>query len=59
MVNARQQRPVLPPIIDNPANRNPAEADAVIAALTPDQPGARPLPACALIRECDLECSIN
>jgi hypothetical protein len=31
-------------VVDDAADRDAAEADAVIAALAPDQAGARPLP---------------
>ncbi len=59
MIDTRQQRAELPPVVDDPAHRNPAKADAIIAALAPDQPGARALTNGALIRERDLERGIN
>ena len=53
VVRVRQMvhpRKALPPaaIVDDTANRNPAKAGTVIAALAPDQSGARALAACAL-----------
>ena len=36
MVNTRQQRAKLPPVVDDAANRNAAKANAVIAAFPSD-----------------------
>ena len=45
MIDAREKRPEgAPAVVDDAADRNPAEADAVIASLAPDQSGARPWP---------------
>src|SRR3984885_6617852 len=55
MVDARQQRAKELAVVDHAANRNAAEADAVIAALAADQTLARALPAHVVISERDLE----
>ena len=41
MIDAGEQRAEEFPVIDDAADRNAAEADAVIAALAADQTGAR------------------
>ena len=41
MVDARQSHAELLAVVDDAADRDAAEADAVIAALAPDQPHAR------------------
>ena len=45
MIDAGQQRAEEFAVVDDAADRNAAEADAVIAALAADQPGARALAA--------------
>ena len=51
VVDPGQQRPEELAVRDDPADRNPAEVHAVIAALAPDQPGPRPLALRPLIGE--------
>ena len=58
MIGSGQPRPGAA-IADDPADADSAETDAMIAALAPDQPGARPLPLRALHRQCDLERGID
>ena len=41
MIDARQQRPPGAAVGADAADRNPAETDAVVAALPADQAGAR------------------
>ncbi len=53
------QRAEHPPVVDDAADRDAAEADPVIAALAADQPGPRPLPDRALVGEGDLERGID
>ena len=55
MVDAGQQRAEELAVVDHAADRNAAEADAVIAALAADQALARALPAHVVIGERDLE----
>ena len=59
VVDAGQQRTELAAVADNPADRNPAEADPVIAALAPDQAGAAALADRPLVGERDLERGID
>ena len=44
MIDAGEQRAEEFAVVDDAADRNAAEADAVIAALAADQPGARRRP---------------
>src|SRR5258705_8895624 len=46
-------------VVDDAADRDAAEADPVIAALAPDQPGARPFSAHRLPGERDLERGVD
>src|SRR5580700_7988575 len=59
MIDAGQQRAEMLAVTDDAADRNAAEADAVIAALAADQPGARGLPAHIMISERDLERGVD
>src|SRR3954452_6602635 len=59
MVDSGQQRAEQFPVVDDAADRNAAEADAVIAALATDQPGARALAAHVMIGEGDLERGVD
>ena len=55
MVDAGQQRAEELAVVDDAADRDAAEADAVIAALAADQAGARPCAADVVIGQRDLE----
>ena len=55
MVDAGRERTEVLAVVDHAADRNAAEADAVIAALAADQARARSLPAHIVIGERDLE----
>ncbi len=55
MVDAREERAEVLAVVDHAADRNAAEADAVIAALAADEARARALPAHVMIGERDLE----
>src|SRR5262249_20215300 len=59
MVNAGKQRTEEFAVIDHAADRDAAEADAVIAAFAPDQAGARTLAADIVICEGDLERGVD
>src|SRR5262249_7907067 len=59
MVDAGEQRAEEFAVIDHAADRDAAEADAVIAALAPDQTGARTLAADIVIGERDLERGVD
>jgi hypothetical protein len=59
MVNTRQQRAKLPPVVDDAANRNAAKANAIIATLTSNQARARALSDGALICERNLQCRVD
>ena len=59
VVDAGQQRAEEHPVLDHAADRDAAEADAVIAALAADQPGARALADGALVGERDLERGVD
>ena len=59
MIDAGQQRAEEFAVVDNAADRNAAEADAVIAALAADQPRARALAADVVISERDLERGVD
>ncbi len=59
VIDPGQQGPELAAIADNPADRDPAETDTMIAALAPDQPGPGALPPRALVSERDLERGID
>src|SRR3546814_11147339 len=59
MVDARQPAAEGAPIVDEPADADPAEPGAMIAALAPDQPRPRPLPLRAMNSERDFQRRIN
>src|SRR6266536_4719820 len=59
MVDAGEQRSEEFAVVDHAADRNPAETDAVIAAFTPDQAGARAFAAHVVIGERDLERGVD
>src|SRR5262249_4331268 len=59
MVDAGEQRTEEFAVIDHAADRDAAEADAVIAALAPDQTGARALAADIVIGERDLQRGVD
>jgi hypothetical protein len=59
VVDAGQERAEEFAVVDDAADGDAAEADAVIAALAADQPGARALAAHIVIRERDLERGID
>ncbi len=59
MVDAGKQRAEQLAVGDDAADRNAAEADAVIAALAADQPGARALAAHIMIGQRDLERGVD
>ena len=59
MVDAGQQRAEEFAVVDNAANRNAAEADAVIAALAADQAGARAFAADVVVGERNLERGVD
>src|SRR6266540_3320644 len=59
MVDAGEQRAEQFAVVDHAADRNAAEADAVVAALTPDQAGARAFAAHVVIGERDLERGVD
>ena len=52
VVDPRQQGAELAPVADNPAGRDSAGPDPVVASLAPDQPGPSALPARPLVGEC-------
>ncbi len=58
VVDAREEREH-PAVVDEPPDRDAAEADAVIAALAPDHPGPGALADGALVGERDLERGID
>ena len=59
MVDAGEQRAEELAVVDDAADRDAAEADAVIAALAPDQARARALAAHVVIGERDLERGVD
>src|SRR5262249_54609893 len=59
VIDAGQERTEEFPVVDNTADRDAAEADAVIAALAPDQPRAPAFAAHIVIGERDLERSVD
>ena len=59
MIDAGQQRTEQLAVADNAADRDAAKADAVIAALAPDQAGARSFAADGVIGERDLERGVH
>ena len=59
MIDAGEQRAEIFAVVDDAADRDAAEADAVIAALAADQPHARGLPAHVVIGERDLERGVD
>jgi len=59
VVDAGEQRAEEFAVIDHAADRNAAEADAVVAALAPDQAGARGFAAHVVIGERDLERGVD
>src|SRR5271156_4985770 len=59
MVDAREQRPEIFAVVDHAADRDAAEADAVIAALAADQALARALSAHVVIGDGDFERRID
>ncbi len=59
MIDAGQQRAELLAVVDDAADRDAAEADAVIAALAADQPHARALAAHVVIGERDLQRGVD
>src|SRR5262245_40998135 len=59
VVDAGEQRAEEFAVVDDAADRDAAEADAVIAALAPDQAGARALAAHVVIGERDLERGVD
>ncbi len=59
VVDAGEQAAEVHAVADDAADRNPAEADAVIAPLAADQPGLGPLSARPLVGEGDLQRRID
>ena len=59
MIDAGEQAAEELAVGGDAADRDAAEADAVIAALAPDQPGARALAAHAVIGDGDLERGVD
>src|SRR4029077_11744855 len=59
VIDTGQERAEEFAIVDDAANRNAAEAHAMIAALTPDQSGAAALPAHIMIGERDFERGVD
>jgi hypothetical protein len=59
MVDAGQQRAEEFPVADDAADRDAAEADAVVAALAPDQAGARAFAADVVVGEGDLQRGVD
>ncbi len=59
MVDAGEQRAEQFAVVDHAANRDAAEADAVIAAFAPDQTGARGLAAHMVVGKRDLERGVD
>ena len=59
MIDAGEQRAELLAVVDDAADRDAAEADAVIAALASDQAHARGVAAHIMIGERDLERSVD
>lgn len=59
VIDARQQRAEHLAIGDDPANRNAAEVDAMIAALAADEAEARAVALSAVISERDLQRGID
>src|SRR5207302_2536831 len=59
VVDAGEQRAEMPAVVDDAADRNAAEADAVIAALAPDQPRAGAAALHAVEGERDLERGVD
>ena len=59
MIDAGEQRAELLAVIDDAADRDAAEPDAVIAALAPDQAHARGVAAHIMIGERDLERGVD
>ncbi len=59
MIDAGEQRAELLAVVDDAADRDAAEADAVIAALAADQPHARGVAAHVVIGERDLERGVD
>jgi len=59
MIDPGQKRAEEFAVVDDAADGNPAEADAVIAALAADEPGARAFPAHIMIGQRDLERGID
>jgi hypothetical protein len=59
MIDPGQERPEEFAIVDNAADGNAAEADAVIAALPADQARARALATHVVVGERDLERGID
>ena len=55
VVDAREQRPEVLAVAHDAADRDAAEAGAVVAALPPDQPLPRALAAHVVVRDGDLE----
>jgi len=55
VIDAGQQRTEVLAVVDHAADRDAAEADAVVAALAPDQARTRSLPAHTMPGERDLE----
>jgi len=59
MVDAGEQRPEEFAVVDDTADRDAAEADPVVAALTADQAGARAVATHVVIGERDLQCAVG
>ena len=59
MIDAGEERTEELAVVDHAADRNAAEADAVIAALAADQALALPMPAHVVVGERDLERGID
>ena len=59
VIDARQHRAEELAVVDHAADRDAAEADAVVAALAADQAGARAFAAHAVIGERDLERGVD
>src|SRR5437762_5054970 len=59
MIDAGEQRAEMLAVIDDAADRDAAEADAVIAALAPDEPRARAAALHVVKRQRDLERGVD
>src|SRR5690348_4406353 len=59
MIDAGKQRAELLTVVDNAADGNAAETDAMIAAFASDQPYARPIALHIMVGERDLESGVD